>query len=77
MSDLTRERAIPPIPPVFPTGPGRERDGMPIIAVDMPVMYEDEGQEEMGESEYHFDSDHIIHTGIKAHLAGQDRKSVV
>jgi Uma2 family endonuclease len=41
---------------------------MPIIAIDMPVMYEDEGQDEMGESEPHTLADHILSLGITAHL---------
>lgn len=73
MSDLIQGKTILPVPPGFRPNLGRDGNGVPIIAVDMPVMYEDEGQEEMGESEYHFDSDHIIHTGVKAHLAGQPR----
>jgi Uma2 family endonuclease len=43
-------------------------DPMPIIADDMPVMYEDEGQDEMGESDPHTDTDHILRTAILAHL---------
>jgi len=43
-------------------------DPMPIIAIDMPVMYEDEGQDEMGESEPHTDADHILSLAIRTHL---------
>jgi len=42
---------------------------LPIIATDLPVMYEDEGQEEMGETETHYDSTAILRYGLKAHLA--------
>lgn len=63
--------------PITVTPPGAlSRDGnqaLPIIAVDMPVMYEDEGQEEVGETEFHFISDQSIHTGVTAHLADQPR----
>lgn len=42
---------------------------LPIIAVDMPVMYEDEGQDEMGDTETHTDTTAILHCGVMAHLA--------
>jgi Uma2 family endonuclease len=42
---------------------------VPIIAIDMPVMYEDEGQDEMGEATEHTDADLILTTGLTAHLA--------
>ena len=48
--------------------PSRE-DRLPIIATDTPIMYEDEGQEEMGESEPHTITDGILYNGVKAHLA--------
>jgi hypothetical protein len=44
---------------------------LPIIAVDMPVMFEDEGQEEMGETDVHTLSTAIIFWGLKAHLAAR------
>jgi Uma2 family endonuclease len=60
-------------------------DGLPDLAVDLPVMfedeeagadsgdglpnfYEDEGQEEMGETSDHTDSTDILFYGVKAHL---------
>lgn len=48
--------------------PCRE-DRLPIIATDTPIMYEDEGQEEMGESEPHTITQDILYHGVKAHLA--------
>ncbi len=36
----------------MPTKPPLPRE-LPIIAIDLPVFYEDEGQEEMGETEWH------------------------
>jgi Uma2 family endonuclease len=56
--------------------PALEPVDMPIIAIDMPVMYEDEGQEEMGETEVHVLTVEILRNGIKDHLAGQPRYSV-
>src|SRR5438093_205740 len=44
---------------------------LPIIAIDMPVMYEDEGQEEMGESILHVQTDDIIRTGLLAHFSNR------
>ncbi|MBI3467199.1 MAG: Uma2 family endonuclease, partial [Planctomycetes bacterium] len=49
--------------------PDRETD-LPIIATDTPIMFEDEGQEEMGESEPHTITEDILYHGVKAHLAG-------
>ncbi|MFQ5857983.1 MAG: Uma2 family endonuclease [Anaerolineae bacterium] len=43
----------------------------PVIAIDLPVLYEDEGQEEMGEHTVHTLTDRIIYLGLEAHLAGQ------
>jgi Uma2 family endonuclease len=51
--------------------PSRGQESLPVIAVDMPVMYEDEGQEEMGEAEIHVLTEEIVRNGIKDHLAGQ------
>ena len=41
---------------------------MPIIAIDMPVMFEDEGYEEMGESLPHSTSEAIIRFGLMERL---------
>jgi hypothetical protein len=49
---------------------------MPVIAIDMPVMYEDEGQEEMGETEVHSKSTAILRYGVEAHLASQPKYRV-
>jgi hypothetical protein len=42
---------------------------VPIIALDLPVMYEDEGQDEVGETELHFESIVILRYGLRSHLA--------
>lgn len=42
---------------------------IPVIAIDLPVIYEDEGQEEMGEADPHFESIAILRYGLKAHLS--------
>lgn len=44
---------------------------LPVIAIDLPVLYEDEGQEEMGEHTVHTLTDRIIYLGLQAHLAGR------
>jgi Uma2 family endonuclease len=56
---------------VSPETPSASHDSrnVPIIAVDVPVMYEDEGQEEMGESEIHTTTVWILDTCLRAHLA--------
>ena len=41
--------------------------------MDIPVIYEDEGQEEMGETQIHTATNDIIFYGVKAHLAAQPR----
>jgi Uma2 family endonuclease len=59
-----------PVVPARPAANGVpvDPDPMPIIAIDLPVMYEDEGQDEIGESEPHTDADHILSLSISAHL---------
>jgi Uma2 family endonuclease len=44
---------------------------LPIIAYDMPVMFEDRGQHEMGESSEHTESDQILALGLQTHLEDQ------
>jgi Uma2 family endonuclease len=41
---------------------------LPVIAVDLPVMFEDEGQEDMGESTPHTAVGNILLNGISSHL---------
>jgi colicin import membrane protein len=55
--------------PTIPT-PAVDRP-MPIIAIDMPVLFEDEGYEEMGESLPHSTTEAIIRFGLMAHLRGR------
>ncbi len=49
--------------------PPRTACDLPIIAVDMPVVYEDEGQEQLGDSLCHSMSQYFIYFGLVAHLA--------
>jgi colicin import membrane protein len=52
-------------------GQGRpevEQDELPVIADDMPVMYEDEGQDEMGDSNPHTLAGRILSVAIEEHL---------
>ena len=42
---------------------------LPDFARGIPIMYEDEGQEDMGESELHMLASHILFWGLNAHLA--------
>src|SRR4051812_10484231 len=68
----------PTPPPLVPAPSAGQRDSMrngdvdlPIIASDLPVMYEDEGQEEMGDSQPHTRATEILSAGLAAHLAAQ------
>ena len=54
-----------------PGGLNNRSADVPIIAVDLPVIYEDEGQEEVGESEIHSITLAILYMGLKAHLGGR------
>lgn len=56
--------------PVQPATPPVPAD-LPVIAIDLPVMYEDEGQEEMGDSLPHTTTEAILRFGLMAHLAGR------
>jgi Uma2 family endonuclease len=51
--------------------PEHRSDGVPVIAIDVPVMYEDEGQEQMGDSEIHTITLAILDMGLRAFLAGR------
>jgi Uma2 family endonuclease len=62
------EASQPEEAPPIANGTPVDRDPMPVIAIDMPVMYEDEGQEEMGETEFHTDALHILTLGVTTHL---------
>ena len=53
-----------------------EINGLPIIAIDLPVVYEDEGQEETGDSLPHTLATEILYHGIMAHLSAQARYRV-
>jgi len=56
--------------------PDGERERLPTIAIDMPVMFEDEGQEEMGETDIHTTTTAIVFWGLKAHLADRSEHQV-
>ncbi len=71
MATNVNAKTAAPAPPADANGVPPELDPMPIIAVDMPVMFEDEGQDEMGESEPHTLADHILRTGLVAHFASR------
>lgn len=59
----------------FPSMGTAKRKVPPVFASDIPVVYEDEGQEEMGDTLSHFISETILHFGITAHLA--DRRDLL
>lgn len=49
---------------------------MPLITTGLPVMYEDDEEGDMGESNPHVDAEEILHVGVGAHLAGQPQYAV-
>jgi Uma2 family endonuclease len=59
------------VPSPAANSPALDNGDLPIIAEDMPVMYEDEGQDEMGESQPHTQADQILSAAIATHLKGQ------
>jgi Uma2 family endonuclease len=44
---------------------------LPALAEDLPILYEDEEEGDMGESNPHSDAAEILHVCLKAHLAGR------
>ena len=54
-----------------PTLPPPDSPPMPILNIDMPVLFEDEGYEEMGESLPHSTTEAIVRFGLMAHLRGR------
>jgi Uma2 family endonuclease len=50
---------------------------LPVIADDLPILYEDEGQENMGDTLPHGDCMDILSMGIAAHLAGRPEHRVL
>jgi Uma2 family endonuclease len=63
---------MPTRPPLRPPTPGE----VPIIAIDLPVLYEDEGQEEMGETEWHTLVMEIVAYALRTHLREQPARRV-
>jgi Uma2 family endonuclease len=61
-----------PIPLASPPLAGN----LPVLAIDMPVLFEDEGYEEMGESIAHSTTEAIIRFGLYALLGQQPGRSV-
>jgi Uma2 family endonuclease len=49
--------------------PSREIDDLPILAVDMPVLYEDEGQEEMGDTRPHVKAVNNLYYALSEHFS--------
>jgi Uma2 family endonuclease len=49
----------------------------PVIAVDMPVLYEDEGQEEMGDARYHSTTQNNLYYALAAHFADRPGHEVL
>jgi Uma2 family endonuclease len=56
---------------------GHSNGAVPIIATDVPIMYEDEGQDEMGETLPHSTSVGILSLGLGSHFAGRPNYTVI
>lgn len=50
---------------------------LPVVAVDLPVVYEDEGQEQMGDSLPHTVTEAVLRFGLAAHFAGRPGHAVL
>jgi Uma2 family endonuclease len=55
----------------------KEPVDLPVIHDDLPILYEDEGQEDMGESRPHTDSDHILSVALAEHFRRSPRSQVL
>ncbi|MEW5988098.1 MAG: Uma2 family endonuclease [Chloroflexota bacterium] len=65
-------QVIPPPAAAWDVAPAngrlRWRD-WPVIAIDLPVLYEDEGLEEMGDHSRHTKTINFLYNGLRSHLA--------
>src|SRR5947207_1015265 len=50
---------------------------LPVLAIDLPVMYEDEGQENMGDSWPHTITEAILRFGLMAHFGRRAEPATV
>ncbi len=57
-----------PHPPTSTAPPRSGSETLPILCNDLPILYEDEGQEEMGESTPHTLADHILSFALEEHF---------
>ena len=75
---MTPQRDAPRVKPKFPVSPllPTSEECWTFAGKPLPIMYEDEGQEEMGEANLHTCSDRILSLGIIAHLRPQPRWQV-
>jgi Uma2 family endonuclease len=67
--EARRVTSRPPEAPPFPL----DADVWPFAGLPMPLIYEDEGQEEMGDATLHTDTSEILHVGLNAHFGPQKR----
>jgi Uma2 family endonuclease len=54
--------------PVDKTAIRQSQVALPVLHSDLPILYEDEGQEEMGESTPHTDTDQILTVCLRLHF---------
>jgi Uma2 family endonuclease len=60
-------------------GPAAEQapGALPVLYNDLPVLYEDEGQEDMGESTPHTDTDHLLTYCLRRHFRSRPQIRVL
>src|SRR5688572_7365116 len=51
-------------------------DPLPVINDDLPILYEDEGQDDMGESTPHTGADHILSLALTEHFRARPNHRV-
>src|SRR5262245_45833871 len=66
----------PPVGANGPAAPARWND-WPVAPDGLPTLFEDEGQDEMGENRRHNDAADILYNGLCAHLAGRPQYVVL
>ncbi len=59
-------------PPLFPL----DAKVWKFAGMPMPIIYEDEEQDEMGETNLHTTADHIITAGVRAHMSNRPKFQV-
>jgi hypothetical protein len=70
--EARRVTSRPPEEPPFPL----DAKVWSFAGMPMPIIYEDDGQEEMGDANLHTRASEVLHIGIEAHCRPQRRFQV-